>query len=156
MRWVIDQFAASTLLGSDLTPLLVETPLTGVANIVSATGGIFGDMVVQWQLANYFDDLPGFMPTSSRLRYKSWGFRSIFLDPANQAPNGPFNAFPLIQKSTIGAYNHAGTLRGGSGRHRRLVPGPNGGGIDVQVVGDAQGTALDPALVARLGIARIR
>ena len=47
-------------------------------------------------------------------------------------------------------------LRGGSGRHLRLIQQANGPAIDVQLVKDATGAAIDAALAARIGIARIR
>ncbi|MEO8448964.1 MAG: hypothetical protein ABI647_04180 [Gemmatimonadota bacterium] len=154
VRWVLDQFATDTILGTDLTLKLVNTPATGVVNISTATGGDFSTMVPQWLLAAYLDDLPNFTPLSDRIKFKSWGLRAIWLNPANaQAfPNG----FPLKPDSTSGAYTHSGTLRGGSGFHLRLIQQANGAAIDVQAVRTSAGEVLDPALQARIGIARVR
>ena len=153
LRWVIDQFATDTILGSDLTPSLVTGP-GGAATISGRTGQSFSQLVPEWLLAAYLDDLPNFAGASARLRFKSWGLRAIYTDPRNVQvfPNG----FPLRPDSTSGAYTRTGTLRGGSGRHFRLIQQANGPGIDFQLLKDATGTVIDPALVARIGIARVR
>ena len=158
LRWVLDQFATDTILGTDLTQKLVRTAATGVANITTATGGDFSTMVPEWLLAAYLDDLPGFTPLSDRIKFKSWGLRGIWTNPVNQDPplRGGFHGFPLKPDVTSGIYTHAGTLRGGSGRHLRLSQPANGAAIDVQFVKTSAGEALDPALVARIGIARIQ
>ena len=154
LRWVVDQFAADSLIGNDLTRSL-ETGPGGAATIVARTGTPFSQLVPEWLLAEYLDDLDGFTPLSDRLRYKSWGLRAIWTNPLNQAPNGPFTGFPLVPDVTSGGYSRTGTLRGGSGRHLRLVQAPNGAAIDVQLLKDAQGSPIDPLLAARIGIARI-
>ena len=155
LRWVIDQFATDTIFGSDLTPSLV-TGQGGAATISARTGQSFSQLVPEWLLASYLDDLPGFNGASPRLRFKSWGLRAIFTNPLNQAPAGPFNGFPLKPDSTSGSYTMTGTLRGGSGRHFRLIQQANGPAIDFQLLKDATGAVIDPALVARIGIARVR
>ncbi len=158
LRWVIDQFATDSLIGSDFTPSLVTGP-GGAATIAARTGQSLAQLVPEWLLASYLDDLPSFTAASPRLRFKSWGLRSIFTNPLNQGPpigTGPFNGFPIKPDSTSGSYTKSGTLRGGSGRHFRLIQQANGPGIDFQLVKDAAGTAIDPALVARIGIARVR
>ena len=154
LRWVLDHFATDTLIGGDLTQALVQTNSTGVGNITARTGVTLAQAVPEWLMAAYLDDRPGFVPLSPRLRFKSWGLRGVWTNPlnANLFPGG----FPLKPDSTSGPYSRAGTLRGGSGRHLRLIQPANGAGIDVQLVRDAQGTAVDPALAARLGIVRIR
>ncbi|MFN0178830.1 MAG: hypothetical protein ACKVZ0_08520 [Gemmatimonadales bacterium] len=154
LRWVIDQFAADSLIGSDFTPNLVQTNALGAANIVARTGSTMAQLVPEWLLASYLDDRAGFVAQSPRLRFKSWGLRSVWTNPANAQffPGG----FPLKPDSTGGTYSRSGTLRGGSGRHVRLIQAANGAAIDLQLVRDAQGTAIDPALAARIGIVRVR
>jgi hypothetical protein len=154
LRWVIDQFATDTLIGSDLTPGLVTGP-GGAATITARSGVSFSQLVPEWLLAGYLDDLSGFTPLSDRLRFRSWGLRAIWTNPLNQAPSGPFTGFPLVPDSTSGGYSRTGTLRGGSGRHLRLIQAPNGAAIDVQLVRNAAGDPIDPLLAARIGIARI-
>ncbi len=153
LRWVVDQFATDTIIGSDLTPSLVTGP-GGAATIAARSGQSFSQLVPEWLLASYLDDLPGFNGASPRLRFKSWGLRSIYADPRNAQvfPNG----FPIRPDSTSGAYSRTGTLRGGTGRHFRLIQQAGGPGIDFQLLKDATGAAIDPALVSRIGIARVR
>lgn len=153
LRWVVDQFATDTIIGSDFTPALVTGP-GGAATIAARSGQSFSQLVPEWLLASYLDDLPGFNGVSPRLRFKSWGLRSIYIDPRNAQvfPNG----FPIRPDSTSGAYTRTGTLRGGTGRHFRLIQQAGGPGIDFQLVRDPTGAVIDPALVARIGIARVR
>ncbi|MGH7560606.1 MAG: hypothetical protein ACRENB_06260 [Gemmatimonadales bacterium] len=154
LRWVLDQFAADTILGRPTSRQLVETSLQGVANIVQVTGGSFSTMVPQWLMALYLDDQ--FTEPTGRLRFKSWGFRSIFLDPANQAPGGPFSGFPLIPATTSGSYTRSGTLRAGTGHSLRLLQSASGAAIDLQVRKSNAGDPLDQALAARFGLVRIQ
>jgi len=158
LRWVLDQFASDTIFASDLTPGLIQTGAVGATNLIARTGGSFQDMVVEWLLAGYLDDRLGFTGLSPRLRFRSWGLRAIWTNPLNCGAGKVFPdcSYPLQPDSTGGAYTHSGTLRGGSGRHLRLIQQPNGPGIDVQAVRNATGDGLDPGLVARLGIARVR
>jgi hypothetical protein len=153
LRWTFDQFATDTILASDMTRDFVRGP-GGAATFVARTGETFSRLVTEWFLAMYLDDRPNFVGLSPRLRVRSWGLRAIWTNPANAQvfPGG----FPLTPDSTSGGYTRSGTLRGGSGRHLRLIQPANGPAIDVQLVRDAQGTAIDPLLVARIGIARVR
>lgn len=154
LRWVIDQFASDSILGSTFTRQLLSTTAAGAANITAATGASFSTLVVEWLLASYLDDRSDLAtPASPRLRYRSWGLRSIYEDPRNAQF---FSGYPLAPPSTGGSFSANGTLRGGSGRHLLLTQGANGAAIDVQLVRNANGDAVDPALVPRLGIARIR
>jgi hypothetical protein len=159
VRWVLDQFAQTQPLGTDLTRKLLQTSLTGVANVSQQTGAQFSQIDPEWLLSIYLDDLAGFTPASTRLELTSWGLRAVWTNPANQStanPPGPFDGFPLEPDETKGTYSHSGTLRAGSGRHLKLVQDPNGPGIDVQLVKNAEGAVIDPTLVARLAIARVR
>ncbi|MHB1328494.1 MAG: hypothetical protein ACYC2K_09860, partial [Gemmatimonadales bacterium] len=156
--WVVDNFATDSILGSDFTPGLVSAA-GGAASFAARTGVSFADLVTEWHLANYLDDLPGFVASSSRLRLKSWGLRGVWTNPLNQAtasPPGPFNGFPLTPDLVNGNYTRTGMLRGGSARHVRLVQNANGTGLDVRLARNAAGDAIDPALGARFGIVRIR
>jgi hypothetical protein len=157
VRWVADQFAADTVLGTDLTRKLVQTSLTGTANVHSATGSTMATMIPQWLMALYLDDgtdLPE--EATGRLRYKSWGLRAIWTNPQNQAPNGPFNGFPLVPPLVAGTFSHSGTLRGGSGKHFLVVQQANGLAIDMLAVRTAANDPIDPLLQPRLGVVRIR
>ena len=54
-----------------------------------------------------------------------------------------------------GSYSHTGTLKAGSGRHFLVSQAPNGPAVDLQVLKNAAGASLDPAVLARFGIVRI-
>jgi hypothetical protein len=155
LRWALDQFAADTILGTATTRQLVQTTALGAANVAAATGGNFQTMVAQYLLALYLDD-SGFTEPTGRLRLKSWGLRSIFVDPANQSPQGPFSGFPLVPQVSTGAFTKTGTLRTGTGTHLILRQAASGPGIDVHVRKNAVGDPLDAALQARYGIVRIQ
>ncbi len=155
LRWALDQFAADTILGTDLTRALVGTQATGAANLTAVTGGNLSTMVPEWLMAAYLDDgadLPS-EPTG-RLRYKSWGLRGIWTDPRNAQffPAG----FPLAPEVIGGTYSRTGTLRAGSGHHVLIVQGAQGAAVDLQVLKNSAGDALDAALLGRFGIVRIR
>jgi hypothetical protein len=160
LRWVLDQFAADTILGAPTTRALVQTSLTGAANVANVTGVGLQTMVPQWLMAAYLDDgtaLPE-EPTG-RLRYKSWGLRSIYTDPRNQTtavPPGPFSGFPIVPPPITGTFSRAGTLRGGSGRHFLIVQSGSGPPIDIQVLRSTTGAQLDAGLIPRFGLVRIR
>jgi len=155
LRWVLDQFATDTILAADVTRPLVGTSLTGVTNLQAVTGTSFSTMVPQWLMAAYLDDgleLPS-EPTG-RLRYRSWGLRSIWTNPAN-ASSFPLG-FPAVPDLIGGSFSRSGTLRGGSGRLFKVIQSGNGPAIDLRVLRNTAGDALDPALAGRIGIVRIQ
>jgi hypothetical protein len=154
LRWVVDQFAIDSILGADLTRRLVQTTSAGSANIENVTGDTFPRLVAEWMLAAYLDDDATFTGLSPRMRFKSWGLRTIWTDPRNSQifPSG----FPIIPDVTGGTYTKSGTLRGGTGRYLRVVQQANGPAVEVQLLGSAAGAAIAPNLVARIGIARVR
>jgi hypothetical protein len=157
VRWIADQFATDTILGTDVTRALVRTSLVGTANIQSVTGTTLAAIIPQWLMALYLDDGPDLPeePTG-RLRYKSWGLRAIWTNPLNQAPNGPFNGFPLVPLQVAGSLSQSGTLRGGSGRHFVVIQQINGTAIDMLAVRSTANDLIDALLQPRLGVVRIR
>ena len=156
VRWLADQFGTDAD-GSNVTRALVHTSQTGAANVASVAGQPFPTLVAEWQLAVYLDDLPGFTPLSERLQYSSWGFRTIF---ANNCcgPDKPFElAFPFTPTDASNMpFTQSGILRGGSGTHFSLVLPAGSPVIEIAVARASGGPALDPALEARIAIARIR
>jgi hypothetical protein len=149
VRWLADHFATDTVLGTDFTRRLETTSLLGSANVASQTGVDFPTLVTEWQMANYLDDLPGFTEPTGRLRYKSWNFRAIAA--ANSRP------YPLAPDSTkTGAYQHAGFLRTGSGRHVRIIQPSSSGGVDFLLTATDSTMALPDAVAPRIGLVRIR
>jgi len=155
LSWLADQFGTDAT-GSNLTRALVGTNLTGAANVQAATGQAFAPLVADWFLGVYVDDLAGFTPASRRLTYSNWGFRAVFL--ANCCtPNAPFEkAWPVDAPLITGTFTWSGTLRGGSGKHFRVLVGPGGSPLDLQLSRNSTGQALDAALDARVAIVRLR
>ena len=158
LRWVLDQFASDTILGTDLTRALVQTSNTGAANLQAATGESFSVMVPQWLMAAYLDDGPDLpVEPTGRLRYKSWGFREVWTNPQNaQVFPAGFPIAPTPITAASGILTKSDTLRAGSGYFFLITQPANGSSLDVHVVANSTGAVLDPNLQARFGVVRIR
>ncbi len=160
VRWLADQFGSDAN-GSNVTRALVQTGQQGSANVASVTGQPFEALVAEWMLAVYLDDIPGFTSLSTRLRYSSWGFRTIFANNCCNPPD-PTKAFaqpfPLTPANPNGGFPFAGTgtLRGGSGRHFSLLLPAGTPAVNVLLARSSGGPVLDPALNARMAVVRIR
>lgn len=163
VRWLTGQFGTTTpdasqflVRGTDFTRKLEATPLIGAANVAQQSGQPFDSLVVYWQLANYLDDLPGFTPVNPRLSYPDFNLRNIFAQ-LHQGDADKFpREFPLVPDSTLtGFYQHAGTLRQGSGRHVRIIQAPGAAAVQFLLTGPA-GAAISTKIVPRIGLARIR
>src|SRR6266540_3298998 len=119
-RYIVDQF------GDSLPGRLVQTPLTGAANVAARTGQPFDLTISRWALANWVSDLPGFSAPSA-LQYTSWHFRNTFSSLHSQDPTDFPLAYPLVPTLSAGnAVNVSGTLRSGSGEYVRAVQAPGG------------------------------
>ena len=158
LRWVLDHFAADTIIAADLTRALDGTSNTGVTNLQTVTGTSFSVMVPEWLMSLYLDDGPDLpVEPTGRLRLKSWGLRAIFTDPANSQifPAGfPLVPLPITASSSI--LSKSDTLHAGSGYYFLLSQPANATGLDVHVTANSSGSALDPMLQARFGVVRIR
>jgi hypothetical protein len=108
----------------------------------------FDQLVPAWQLANYLDDLGGFVPSDTRLRYSSINLRTSL---ASLWPS-----FPLDPDS-VGAtgYRRDGVLRAGSGRHLRVALAAGGPSTGFRLTGSSGGVPA-PLLAVRIGVARVR
>ena len=74
LRWLADQY------GEDILRRLVQTPLSGKANVADRTGEPFARLEGDFALATYVDSLPGF-PRSAvppRWRYTTRNLRVLF------------------------------------------------------------------------------
>jgi hypothetical protein len=153
VRWLGDHFAATEPQATELTRALLQTNRTGAANVSAVTGEDFSTLVSQWQLANYLTNLPGFTPSSDRLQYKSLNLRSIFLANFQQ---GVFSKpYPLTPDSTrTGTYDRSGVLRGGSGRHVRIIQPASSGEVSF-VLRNGSSTVATSAK-PRVALARVR
>ena len=133
VRWLMDQEATDTLLGTDLTRTMLATTSVGAANVSAATGKVFSQLVGEWQMANYLESDPSIPDVSGRLRYRTWDFASIF------------GVYPLAPDNvTNGAYGKTGTLRGGSGKHVLISQSANAAPVDLQLKGNSSFGSLVP------------
>ncbi len=149
LRWVVDQFGASTL------RRLSETKLVGEANIANAVGEPLQSLLSDWFLANYVSNLPD-LTTSSRLQYSTWDFRDVYQSLNNQAPEQFDRPFPILpQNFTGGSFDLSGFLQAGSGDYVRVTLPGNVAGFTVQLV-DGAGNPLSGTVVPRLNVIRLR
>jgi len=176
VRWAADQFGSGTdnlpekrVRGTSFTQALVRTSLNGALNVAAESGESFPVLVTQWQFANYLEDLPGFTPSSDRLRYITINLRQQFAslhdqDPGSfpcrvQSPSGscPEAAkYPLYPDSTrTGTYSRTGTLRQGSGRHVRIIQSAGAAGVQF-LLSNTSGGAVSANAVPRVGLVRVR
>jgi len=155
LRWLTDHYGSDSL-GTNLTRALVQTTLRGDANVVAATGGNFPSLVAEWMLASYVDDLDNFTPLSDRITYKSWGFRATFLANCCEQNSTFPKAFPTDAPVIVGPFSRSGTLRGGSGKHFRIVRMTGSLNQDLILGSNTSGDGIDQALKARIAIARIQ
>ena len=154
VRWLVDHFSVDTL-GTGFTRALVGTSRIGAANVAATTGVAFSTLVPEWQMANYLDDLPGFTPANARLQYRSWNFRTTYQSLNAQAPSSYPVPYPLTPDSTRGNYVRRGTLRGGSGRHLRVIQAAAAESVTLQLT-DSLGVALTATTAPRIGVVRVR
>ncbi len=155
VRWLADHHAATQPNGTELTRALVQTLLRGSANVEAVTGEPFDQLVSRWQLANYLEDLPGFVPADETLAYTSWAFRDIF---ALGFDDGVFDKpYPLTPDVTeSGTYRREGILRGGSGRHLLVIQPASGDPVTLRLTRDDGSSALDNDAAPRVALVRIR
>jgi hypothetical protein len=154
VRWLGDHFAATQPLAPELTRALLQTKLTGAANVENVTGDDFPTLVSQWQMANYVTNLPGFTPSSNRLRYSSVDFRALY---GANFPQNFDKPYPLTPDSTKnGLYDRTGVLRGGSGRHVRIIQTVGSGEIAFVLTDGGGSIALANTAVPRIAIVRVR
>jgi hypothetical protein len=148
-RYLVDQF------GDSLPGKLVQTTLTGAANVAAQTGQPFAQTVSRWALANWVSDLPGFT-APSELKYSSWHFRNTFSSLHSQDPTDFPLAYPLVPTFSAGnAVNTSGTLRSGSGEYVRAVQPAGGAAFTLHFSANGT-TAVSPAVIPRLVVVRVR
>lgn len=76
LRWAADHLSTSeAAFLRDLT----QAQATGVANLEARTGRAWEEMLGEWSLAAYVDDIGGFTPASARLSMPSWNYPDMWL-----------------------------------------------------------------------------
>ncbi|MGN6393007.1 MAG: hypothetical protein ACTHM9_12300 [Gemmatimonadales bacterium] len=157
VRWLLDHYATTATLGTDLTRRLDATTRTGADNVVDATGPDFASLVMHWQFANYLDDLPGFTPGDPLDQYVSWNFRDAFASLHASFPGMFGSAYPLAPPTAVdGRFEESGTLPAGSGRHVLVNLSPNAAAPNLALTDTDGLTALPASAGPRIGIVRIR
>jgi hypothetical protein len=157
VRWLMDHYATTPVIGTDLTRKLDGSDHTGASNVANATSAPFGVLVMNWQLANYLDDLPGFTPADPLLQYTSWNFRATYASLHAQAPGLFPRAAPLEPPvATNGAYSETGTLLAGSGRHLLVDQDASAPPVTLTLTGSDGTTAIPGSSAPFVGLVRIR
>jgi hypothetical protein len=79
--WAVERWA-NDIFGANESQFLKDWTLssvTGVQNLELRTGQPWEQSLGEWSLAMYVDDLPGFTPASSHLKFPSWNIQDVFL-----------------------------------------------------------------------------
>ena len=148
VRYLVDR------MGAGITRALVNTTLTGTANVAQATGLPFATTAERWALATWVSDLPGFN-APGELRYTSWPLRTIFGELSAAYPQYFPLAFPLVPTVVrAGSLNLTGSLRAGSGLYLLVHQAPRGGADTLHV--NAGGSPLPTTLVPQFAVIRLR
>lgn len=155
VRYLVDQYATGSTSAdwNALTRSLLQTDLTGAANIENVTGDQFEDIVSRWGLANWVTDMGGAPP---ELKYASWDLHAVFSSLHSQRP-GPFpKVYPLEPTISAGRdVSVTGTLRSGSPIYHRATQPPGDPGFAVSLTG-SNGGAINPAFKPRLNVIRLQ
>jgi hypothetical protein len=164
VRWMAEQFGTSTpddakfiARATDFTQKLVQTSLTGAANVEAQTGQQMAKLLPAWQLANYLDDLPGFTAADPLLQYQNLNLRSVYQQLFDQDTQRRVfdRAYPLLPDSTRGVYTRTGTIKQGSAHHLRLIQAGGAALIQVKLTGSA-GAAISAQIAPRVAVVRIK
>jgi hypothetical protein len=155
VRWALDNHPVDE--AAFLTSL-VHSSQAGVANLTTRLGRPWEDILGEWSLALYLDDVQGFTPSNGRIRFPSWNLRSIY-----QGFNDDFCkptscrgyplAFPLVpRQATYGDFSvTVPTVAGGSFSMFLL----NANQTNRQLLQLLGVTAAEPDAALRVAIARI-
>jgi hypothetical protein len=75
LRWAADHFPG---LESQFFREFTVSPGVGAINIEARTGSTWDQMLGEWSLALYLDDLPAFTPTNPRFALRSWDLADVW------------------------------------------------------------------------------
>ena len=144
----------SELTRTGIAARLVQTGLTGTANVAAQTGLPFATLDERWALAGWASDLPGFTPPAE-LRYTTYSWRQLFSDLNHSIYAAYFpRPFPLVPAlATPGTLDVSGSLRAGSGVYLLVHQGPNGGADTLHV--NAGAAPLPATLVPQFAVIRL-
>lgn len=149
LRWVLDHF------GNGSPRALVETSLSGNENIESFAGESIENILIDWAIATYVSDLPGF-DAPDRLSFDFWRLRAVFQGFHDRSPSRFPLPFPIVPPEFGSGFGQVtGAVRSGSGDYFQLLQQPMGPGFGI-VLTNGSGGATQAAANVRLNILRIR
>lgn len=96
VRWAID---VHDLPEAAALTSLVRTSQKGVANLTARIGRSWEELLAEWSLAMYLDDLPGVTVGSSRLTFPSWQLGDIFAGMRADFPATYPRSYPLVPRA---------------------------------------------------------
>ena len=149
IRWTSDNTTADepTFFGG-----LVRTSLTGVNNLVTRAGRSWEELLGEWALAQYVDDIPGFSPANPRLTIPSWNLRSIFAGMNADTASHYNPPFPLVPRAqTFGNFTASVAHMPGGGFSVFELSGAQTGRQLIQIQAPTGG---DPSPKLRVAIVR--
>jgi hypothetical protein len=160
VRWLMDQYATSE---STFMSQLVQSPLTGVANLEARVPGhpweeIFGE----WALALFTDDYPGVTFANPRLKFPSWNVRDEFQGMCNDLGSCSANststlyplAYPLAARPTsFGAFDTQVSFLNSGTFTSWLLSGPQ---LAPQLLALRGFSGGDPPAQIRVAIVRVK
>jgi hypothetical protein len=121
-RWANDLFSVNE---AQFLKDFTNSSVTGVANLEARTGLSWEQMLGEWSLSMFVDDLPGFTPVNPHLKFLSWNLQDIWfgmcadLGPCVN-PNNQFQIYPSSspfnpRRVSYGNFNvNVTTLDGGA------------------------------------------
>ncbi|HEX9728127.1 MAG TPA: IPT/TIG domain-containing protein [Gemmatimonadales bacterium] len=149
LRWLVDQY------GDGIVRRLSETGRSGSDNIEAVVGEPISRLLAQWFLAAYASDLPDF-DAPPELRFTTWRFRTTYGGLHADLPTRFPDPYPIIPAEfNVASLQGAGTLRSGSGAFYLIRQRPDGRGFTLRMT-NPSGGAIDPAVMARLNVLRLR
>jgi hypothetical protein len=150
IRWALDnhQVEEATFLRA-----LTLNNQTGVNNLTARLGRSWAEIVGEWSLALYLDDLSGFTPINARLQMPSWNLRSIFAGMNADFPSQFPVAFPLApHPAAYGDFSFFIPRVSGGSFSMFLISGTQDGRQLLQLRG---ATTEDPNPALRMAVVRL-
>ncbi|HJX86943.1 MAG TPA: hypothetical protein VJ277_05205, partial [Gemmatimonadales bacterium] len=90
------------------------------------------------------------------ITYTSWPFRAFWASFHQQKPGVFQREYPLDPDVTSGAYETAGSLLAGSGKHVLIEQAPGDPALDFKITRSDGTTVLPASAAARVAVLRIR
>lgn len=141
LRWCVDQF------GPELIPVLIESPLRGIANVEEATGSSFAELFRRWTVALYQGGFDRTSDTSKWGKFRSLDIRTPMDDWELAGPR----AVRMLAGGPADSWNAAGTTC-----HYIVVQASSPGAVEVEVSGPVDAAIQVTAIPLPGGVARLQ